>query len=79
LSVTQRDDLRETPVDDTPGTFLILVNKRRYGFFERCFSLPEGIDIDKISANFKKGVLTVTLPKTVEAQKPDKKIAVKSA
>jgi len=55
-----------------------VLSERRYGSFERYFSLPEGIDIDKISAIFKTGVLTVTLPKTVEAQKPEKKIAVKS-
>jgi Hsp20/alpha crystallin family protein len=31
-----------------------------------------------IEASFKKGVLTVTLPKKVEAQKPAKKIEVKA-
>ena len=30
---------------------------------ERRFQLPEGVDADKIEASFKKGVLTVTLPK----------------
>ena len=34
---------------------------------------------DKIEAAFKKGVLTVTLPKKPEAQKPAKKIEVKAA
>ena len=34
---------------------------------------------DKIEANFKSGVLTVTLPKTVEAQKAERKITVKAA
>jgi HSP20 family protein len=38
----------------------------------------EGVDADKIEANFKKGVLTVTLPKRPEAQKPAKKIDVKA-
>jgi HSP20 family protein len=37
------------------------------------------VDIDKIDASFKKGVLTVTLPKTVEAKKAEKKITVKVA
>jgi HSP20 family protein len=41
--------------------------------------LPEGVDADKIGASFKKGVLTVTLPKKLEAQKPEKKIDVKAA
>jgi len=56
-----------------------VVSERRYGSFERYFTLPEGVDTNKIAANFKKGVLTVTLPKTVEAQKQEKKIAVKAA
>ena len=38
-----------------------------------------GVDKDKIEASFKKGVLTVTLPKTPEAQKSEKKITVKAA
>ena len=55
------------------------VSERRYGSFERYFRMPEGVDTDKIEANFKKGVLTVTLPKKAEAQKPAKKIDVKAA
>jgi HSP20 family protein len=41
--------------------------------------VPDGVDADKIEANFKKGVLTVMLPKSPEAQKAEKKIAVKAA
>jgi HSP20 family protein len=55
------------------------LSERRYGSFERYFRLPEGVDADKIEASFKKGVLTVTLPKKAEAQKPAKKIEVKAA
>lgn len=55
------------------------LSERSYGAFERYFALPDGIDTDKISASFKNGVLTVTLPKTAEAQKKEKKIDVKSA
>jgi HSP20 family protein len=55
------------------------VSERRYGSFERYFRMPDGVDADKIEANFKKGVLTVTLPKKAEAQKPAKKIDVKAA
>jgi len=40
--------------------------------------LPEGIDEDKIQANFEKGVLTIKLPKGAEAQRPEKKIAIAS-
>ena len=55
------------------------LHERHSGSFERSFELPEGVDADKIEANFKKGVLTVTLPKKPEAQKPAKKIEVKAA
>jgi len=41
--------------------------------------VPEEVDADKIEASFKKGVLTVTLPKKPEAVKPEKKITVKAA
>jgi len=37
------------------------------------------VDRNKVAADFSKGVLTVTLPKTAEAQRPAKKIEVKSS
>jgi len=55
------------------------LQERHFGSFERSFDIPESIDPNKIEANFKKGVLTVTLPKKAEAQKPAKKIEVKAA
>lgn len=53
--------------------------ERSYGSFQRSFRLPDGVDQDKIAASFNRGVLTVILPKTAEAQKPSKKIEVKAA
>jgi HSP20 family protein len=45
---------------------------RRYerggGTFERSFRLPPVVDVEKISAAMKNGVLTLTLPKKAEAQ-----------
>lgn len=55
------------------------LSERSYGSFQRSFQVPTGVDADKIEAAFKKGVLTVTLPKTAEAQNSEKKIAVKAA
>ena len=54
------------------------VRERRFGSFERTFQVPEGVDLDKVDARFNKGVLTVSLPKTAEAQKAEKKITVKA-
>jgi len=55
------------------------ISERSYGAFERSFRLPDGVDRDKITADCAKGVLTVTLLKTPEAQQEKKKIEVKSA
>ena len=55
------------------------LSERRYGSFQRSFQVPEGVDTGKIDASFSKGVLTVKLPKTAEAQKAEKKITVKAA
>jgi HSP20 family protein len=54
------------------------LSERRYGSFVRSFPLPEGVNADKIEASFAKGVLTIKLPKTAEAQ-AEKKIPVKAA
>jgi HSP20 family protein len=37
--------------------------ERSYGSFQRVLSLPQDADQDKISARFKKGVLTVAIPR----------------
>lgn len=55
------------------------LSERRYGSFQRSFRVPNGVDADKIEANFKNGVLKLTLPKTAEAQKAEKKITIKQA
>jgi len=42
----------------------VLLEERSYGSFERSFSLPPTVNVDKAVAHFEKGVLTVMLPKT---------------
>jgi HSP20 family protein len=54
------------------------MRERGFGSFERTFQVPEGIDADKIKASCKKGVLAVTLPKTAEARRAEKKIPVQA-
>jgi HSP20 family protein len=52
-----------------------LFSERYYGRFER--RLPvEDVDPDKVSASFKNGVLTVTMPKLPQAQSKVKRIAI---
>ena len=46
--------------------------------FKRAFKLPDTVAIDKIKAEYKSGILTVTLPKVKEAlPQPKKLIAIK--
>jgi HSP20 family protein len=40
----------------------------QYGSFSRSFSLPGTVDAEKIHAESKNGILTVTLPKKAEAK-----------
>jgi HSP20 family protein len=43
--------------------------ERSYGQFVRCFSIPDTVDTEKVKAEYKNGVLSVTLPKK-EVAKP---------
>ena len=52
-----------------------VVHERGFVKFNRAFSLPEGINEEAIEAEFKNGILTVTLPKL--PVKEPKKITVK--
>jgi HSP20 family protein len=54
------------------------LSERRFGSFQRSFQIPAAVDADKIDTTFAKGVLTVRLPKTEEAKRSEKKIAVKA-
>lgn len=42
--------------------------ERRYGSFQRVFTLTDEIDADAIEANYHEGVLTLTVPKSEEAK-----------
>jgi HSP20 family protein len=42
--------------------------ERTFGHFSRTFSLPNTVDTGKIAAEYKNGVLTVTLPKREDAR-----------
>ena len=50
--------------------------ERVHGLFSRAFTLPPTVDFDKVSAEMKAGVLTVTLPKKAEAKPRQIKINV---
>jgi HSP20 family protein len=50
--------------------------ERSYGSFARSFSLPNSISTDKVKAEFKDGLLTLTMPKREEAKPKTIKIDV---
>src|SRR5207237_10371557 len=50
-------------------------SERYYGRFERRIPL-EDVDEDKVSAAFKNGVLTITVPKSTEANTRVRRIAI---
>lgn len=53
-----------------------LFSERRYGHFERAVELPRGIDVAKITASVKDGVLAILLPKSPEARERERKIEI---
>lgn len=80
VEVTFEDDLlriagqkSEKHEEDERGYRL---SERSYGAFERVIDLPAAAEDAEISAKFKNGVLTITVPKSKTALK-SKKIAVK--
>jgi HSP20 family protein len=48
----------------------------RYGTFQRSFVLPDAVQADKVTALYKDGVLTVTVPKPEEARERDVEIRI---
>ena len=65
---------KEEKKEDKNG-YNYLIRERSCQNFERSFALPEGIDEDNITGEFKNGLLMLTLPKVPETQ--PKKIEVK--
>ncbi|HKV42631.1 MAG TPA: Hsp20/alpha crystallin family protein [Blastocatellia bacterium] len=51
--------------------------ERSYGEFYRSFSLPTTVDVNKINAEFKDGVLKIMLPRLEEAKRKSVDIKVK--
>ena len=51
--------------------------ERRYGEFTRSFTLPAFVDTAKVNAEFKDGMLRVTMPKREEAKPKQVEVSVK--
>lgn len=58
----------ERKVEDKTAAAEIHRSERFFGRFHRTISLPKPVKAEKVKANYKDGVLAVTLPKTEEAR-----------
>lgn len=80
LSVALQDNVltlrgeRKQEAEAKSATFHRL--ERSYGSFVRSFTLPTLVQADKAKADYKDGVLTVTLPKAEEAKPKEISISV---
>jgi HSP20 family protein len=52
------------------------LTERSYGTFSRSIPLPREVESDRISASYKNGILTVTLPKSEGTKRKEIKIKV---
>jgi HSP20 family protein len=50
--------------------------ERRYGSFYRTVSLPEAVDFEKAKAQFRDGVLQITLPKVAKPEEKGRTIPI---
>lgn len=53
-------------------------SERQFGAFQRSFRLPPGVETDRISADFKDGVLTLKVPKSGPPPTSARRIDVRS-
>ena len=72
-SLTLRGEKKEEKEDNDKGYHRL---ERSYGSFCRTIPLPVEIESDKVSASYKKGILTVTIPKSKKAIEEKKKIKI---
>ena len=66
----------DTQSDKTETCFTL----KEFGYhsFKRSFNIPDTVNVDRISATYKEGILTVSLPKKEEAlPQPKKLVSIK--
>ena len=65
---------KKQDVEDTSKNYHRI--ERAWGTFERSFSLPMAVKVDKVNAAYKDGILTITLPKSEEAKPKEIDVSV---
>jgi HSP20 family protein len=77
LSISSLEEAKTEEKKKTDDGCEYLIRERRSSSFSRRFTLPDDIAAEKVEANFKNGVLTITIPRRPEAQA--RQIMIKSA
>lgn len=71
VEVTMEDDLLiitgETKSEDTIAAEAYLQRERRFGKFSRAVRISRSVNAEEAQAQFKKGVLTITMPKAEDS------------
>jgi HSP20 family protein len=73
--LTIRGEKQSTSSEGTEGRYHVV--ERSYGSFTRSFQLPQGVDDQRIEADFADGLLTVRIPKAALAQ--PRRIAIRNS
>lgn len=68
--------VRQAPEAPAEEGAQVLYDDTRYGSFQRLVNLPDAVQNDSVEASFTDGVLTLTLPKVVEARNKVVKISL---
>ena len=63
--LTLRGEKRQEETDEGKNYRRV---ERHYGTFQRAFTLPPNVDVEAITAAYRDGVLTLTVPKAEEAK-----------
>lgn len=74
LEISGETSVEEKEEDKETG---YLRRERRYSRFYRALPLPENVLTDKVEAELKDGLLTITLPKAAPPERKSKKVPVK--
>jgi HSP20 family protein len=75
LTVRGEKKSEHTEKDEKKEFFL---EERSYGVFERSFTLPPTVNVDQVTAQFEKGVLKITLPKSEVVKPRGREIAIEA-
>jgi len=72
--LTIRGEKRQEDESERAGYYRL---ERTYGCFERAVPIPCEIEEDRVEAEFRRGVLRITLPKTAAARAAARRIPVR--